>query len=172
MSCQTRRPRTARIRMFASRTIISAGCALPAAAQFLKLRHQFFLINIREGTGKTVRCFLQFGNMGCLRTLSTCRNVDTESFAAPSNSNWTVRFQETGDPFAKLAHADFDRSHGNAPHPYTYVYALANLPAICGIRVVGQLGEVDVGKKPNVLSALASGCGRRRSRQVGCADRL
>src|SRR6266850_1379596 len=28
-------------------------------------------------TGKTVLCFLQFENMGCLRTLSTCRNVDT-----------------------------------------------------------------------------------------------
>ena len=24
-------------------------------------------------------------------------------------SNWSVRFQEPGDPFAELAHADFDR---------------------------------------------------------------
>jgi hypothetical protein len=32
-------PRTARIRMFASRTIISAGCAIPAATQLLELGH-------------------------------------------------------------------------------------------------------------------------------------
>src|ERR1700722_13120650 len=55
--------------------------------------------------------------MGCLRTLSTRGNVDTESLAAPSDSNWSVRFQETGDPFAKLAHADFDRDHRDAPLP-------------------------------------------------------
>src|SRR5947208_4804442 len=54
--------------------------------------------------------------MGCLRTLSTRGNVDTESLAAPSDSNWSVRFQETGDPFAELAHADFDRRHRDAPH--------------------------------------------------------
>src|ERR1700756_3205629 len=54
--------------------------------------------------------------MGCLRTLSTRGNVDTESLAAPSDSNWSVRFQETGDPFAKLAYADFDRGHRDAPH--------------------------------------------------------
>src|SRR5438105_10148210 len=55
--------------------------------------------------------------MGCLRTLSTRGDVNTESLAAPSDSNWSVRFQETGDPFAELAHADFDRGHGDAPHP-------------------------------------------------------
>src|SRR6266446_6664391 len=144
MSCRTRRPGKARIRMFASRTIISAGCALPAATQFLKLRHQFFLINIRECTGKTVRCFLQFGNMGCLRTLSTCGNVDTESLAAPSDSNWSVRFQETGDPFAELAHADFDRSHRDAPRrECTPMCTHTQRAGIHGIRVVGRLREVD-----------------------------
>jgi hypothetical protein len=39
MSCRTRRPRTARMRMFASRTIISSCSALPAPAQLLKLGH-------------------------------------------------------------------------------------------------------------------------------------
>src|ERR1700741_4487411 len=116
MSCRTRRPTTARIRMFASRTIISAGCALPAATQRLEIGHECVLVNIRECAGKTVRCFLQFGHMGCLRTLSTRGNVDTESLAAPSDRNRSVRFQETGDPFAELPYADFDRGHRDAPH--------------------------------------------------------
>jgi hypothetical protein len=112
--------------MFASTTIILAGCALPAATQLLEISHYIFLVNIRECTGKRVRCFLQFGHLGCLRTLSTRGNVDTESLAAPSDSNWSVRFQETGDPFAELAHADSDRKRAR----------------IRGICVVGQLREV------------------------------
>src|SRR5205807_9806258 len=91
--------------------------------------------------GKTVRSFLQFGHMGCLRTLSTCGNVDTESLAAPSDSNWSVRFQETGDPFAELAHADFDRSHRDAPRRECTPMCTQRKRA--GIRVVRRLREVD-----------------------------
>src|SRR5882724_5451056 len=89
--------------------------------------------------------------MGCLRTLSTCRNVDTESFATPSDSNWSVRFQETGDPFAELAHADFDRSHGDAPQRKctpmcTHTQACQDSR---DSRVAGQLREA--GRRPAYL---------------------
>src|SRR5580692_7019767 len=115
MSCRTRRPRMARMRMFASRTIISLDSAFSAPAQLLKLGHDLFFINIRKRFGKAVRRGFQLRNMGGLRTLSTCGNVDTESFAVPGNSNRSVRFQESGDPLTKLSHADFDCGHRLAP---------------------------------------------------------
>src|SRR6266513_182932 len=72
--------------------------------------------------------------MGYLRTLSTRGNVDTESLAAPSDSNWSVRFQETGDTFAELAHADFDGGHRDAPHPECTLMCthLASVPGFAG----------------------------------------
>src|ERR1039458_9589549 len=112
MSCRTRRPRTARIRMFASSTIISAGFSFPAPARLLKLGEEIFFIDVRECLGKTVRRSLQFGNIGCLGALSTSGNVDAESFAAACDGDGSVRFQETGDAFAELADADFNCGHG------------------------------------------------------------
>src|SRR5437870_5632086 len=129
MICRTRRPRTAGMRMFASRTIISAGCALPAPTQLLKPSHQLFFVNVRECLGKTVRCRPQFGNVGCLRALSAGGNVDTESFAAPGDGDGSIRLQEAGDAFAELAHADFDCGHKpcSSALVYAHVYAYASV---------------------------------------------
>lgn len=48
ISCRTWRPRTARIKMFASRRIISTRVPFSAPAQGFKLVYQFFLIDIRQ----------------------------------------------------------------------------------------------------------------------------
>src|SRR5207247_4578875 len=67
-------------------------------------------------------------------------SFSSEILAAPSDSNWSFRFQETGDPFAELAHADFDRSHRDAPGRECTPMCPQRKRA--GIRVVRRLREV------------------------------
>jgi hypothetical protein len=56
--------------MLASRTIMSAGCGLPAATQILELGHEFFFVNVGECLSETIRCGLKLGELGCFRVLS------------------------------------------------------------------------------------------------------
>src|SRR5207247_11454662 len=68
-------------------------------------------------------------------------SFSSQILAAPNDSNWRVRFQETGDPFAELAHADFDRSHRDAAGRECTPMCTQRKRA--GIRVVRRLREAD-----------------------------
>src|ERR1700690_1234195 len=111
MICRTRRPRTARIRMFASRTIMSTGGALSAPAKALEVGYQLFFVNLGQGCCKTICRGSQFGEIGFLCALAARRDVDAQSLASPGDGYGDIRFEETGDLFAELAYANFDCGH-------------------------------------------------------------
>src|SRR4051812_34906761 len=108
MSWPTRRPKTARIRMFASRTIISAGGTFCAATELLKFGDEFVLINIGKHLGKPIGSSFELGKIGGLGVLSAGGNVDAQGFTAAGDGNRGIRFEKTGNAFAKLTHADFN----------------------------------------------------------------
>src|SRR5712692_710194 len=92
-----------------------------------------------------VRRGLEFGELGCLRVLSACGNVDSESFAAPGDGNGSIRFQEAGDSFAKLSHADFNCGHGHSPYTQLSVQlCVHNCRRGCG-RITHGYGAVRAG---------------------------
>src|SRR5260370_22638803 len=106
MSCLTQRPRTARSRILGWRTIISTG-GLAAAAQLLEVGYELLLVNICQSFGKAVRGSLEFRKIGCFGLFAACGNVNTEGLPAPSDGDGSIRFQEGGDAFPKLADTDF-----------------------------------------------------------------
>src|SRR6202034_3299501 len=102
---------TARMRMLASKTIISASCVLSLTTQRLDLDNHLLLINVRQRFRKSCSSSLKFSEVRCLRLFPPGRNVYTESLAVTRDGNRCVRFQEARDPLPKLAHTDFNRGH-------------------------------------------------------------
>src|SRR5256885_11282940 len=101
----------ARMRMFASRTIILSSRDLVFAARRFELSYNFFFVHIREGGCKTGGSRLEFRKLSRLPVFAPSGNVDAQSLAAPSDGNGRVRFKKRGDALAKFTDADFDGSH-------------------------------------------------------------
>src|SRR5580704_12317717 len=90
-SCRTRFPRTARIRMLASNTIISVTGSLFCTARLLELRRNLLLVYIGEGGCEAVCRSPQFGHVGRFHGLSWSRDVDPKSLTAPGHGDGRIR---------------------------------------------------------------------------------
>src|ERR1700683_2612048 len=101
----------ARIRMFASRTIISVLGRFPATAHLFEVGHQLFFINILQCLGKTVCSGLEVARVGRRDMLATGWDIDAESLAPAGDGDGRLRLQKTCDLLAKLTHADLQSSH-------------------------------------------------------------
>src|SRR5271168_567258 len=111
MRSRTRRPRMPRIRMFASKTIISAGSGSVATPELLELGDKLVFIYVGESHCETISGGFEFGEIGGLGTFAASGDVNAESLAAPRDGNRSIRFEEGGDAFPELAYAYFDGGH-------------------------------------------------------------
>jgi hypothetical protein len=93
------------MRIFASRTIISAGSALSATTQFFEVGDELFFVHVGERCGETVGCGPEFRKFGCFQALSPGRNVNAQGFTAPRDGNRGIRFSR------KLGCARGTRAH-------------------------------------------------------------
>lgn len=81
----------------------------------------------REDFGEVVGSGFEFGEVGGVGALAAGGDVDAESFAAASDRDRSVGFEECGDALAEFADAYFNGGHGlgSLGQVYTSAYTRA-----------------------------------------------
>src|SRR5580765_2516330 len=111
----TRDPSTARIRIFASKTSMSALLHAPFPPESLEILHEFVfggpccgnqLLHLFSSDAKR----LQIGLAGLWRG----RDVDADGRTMPRDGDWRLRFQITGQVLPKLPNSNLCSLHNPA----------------------------------------------------------
>src|SRR2546421_2010 len=123
----------ARMKMFASMTLRSAGRTFYVATELPKFADELVLVDVGECLGKPVGSSFELRGIGRVGApLSGRGNVDAQGLTAASDRNGRIGFEKTGNAFAELTHADFNGGHTALLFPfvrivYTRVYTQARL---------------------------------------------